>query len=61
MSDQDQRNKLKLERRRREALLFSPQERIKKMFRLMSIATILNKGPIKKPHGLGVVLKRKVS
>jgi len=49
------------ERRLMENLSLSPQERMKKAFQLMALAALFKKGPIKKPQGLGIVLKRKTS
>jgi hypothetical protein len=47
------------ERRLKENLLLTPEERIKKAFQLMALSLLFKNGPIKKPQGLGIVLKRK--
>ena len=49
------------DRRRCENLALTPEQRIKKAFELMLLSSLFKNGPIKKPLGLGVVLKRKVS
>ena len=46
------------ERRLFENLLLTPSERFKKAFKLMALAAMFKKGPIKKPLGLGIVLKK---
>lgn len=38
--------------------LLTPLQRFKKVFALMTLASMFKKGPIKLPQGLGVVLKR---
>jgi hypothetical protein len=46
------------ERRLLENLALTPQERIHNMFELMQLSIMLKGGPLKKPQGLGIVLKR---
>jgi hypothetical protein len=47
------------ERRLQENLLLSPEQRMKRAFELMALSALFKDGPIKKPQGLGIVLKRK--
>jgi hypothetical protein len=47
------------QRRIQENLKRTPAERMSFAFRLMALAMMLKKGPLKQPQGKGVVLKRK--
>lgn len=47
------------ERRLRENFALTPEERLKKAFKLMRLALLFKNGPIKKPAGKGIVLKFK--
>jgi hypothetical protein len=46
------------ERRLLENLALTPQERLHNLFELMQLSLMLKGAPLKKPQGLGVVLKR---
>ena len=47
------------ERRLHENFSLSKTERMKKAFQLMAISSILKKGGLKQPQGLGILLKKK--
>jgi len=47
------------ERRLHENFSLSKTDRMKKAFQLMAISTGLKKGVLKKPQGLGILLKKK--
>jgi hypothetical protein len=46
-------------RRMEENMKRTPAERMSFAFRLMALAMMFKKGPLKEPQGKGVVLKRK--
>lgn len=47
------------ERRMAEDFAMTPLQRWNKMFTLMELALLFKKGPLKKPQGKGIVLKKK--
>lgn len=47
------------ERRLRENFALTPEERLKKAFKLMRLSLLFKNGPIKEPAGKGIILKFK--